>query len=83
MGCVMPQYFFPSSDGRVFVPDEHGVELGSLEDARMLATRALSEMTADALSGAKDGQVFRVGVLGSDHQLLLALSLTFGLVTPA
>jgi hypothetical protein len=78
----MPRYFFPSSDGLTFVPDEDGVELGSVEDARVLATRAVVEMAADALPRAQDGRVFRVGVLGSDHQVLLDVSLTFGLVTP-
>jgi hypothetical protein len=48
----MARYFFDTRDGARFIPDEEGVELQDLEEARKLATVALGEAARDALPGS-------------------------------
>jgi hypothetical protein len=45
----MTRFFFDFQDGSEFTPDNQGVELASLHEARAEATRALAEVAKDLL----------------------------------
>lgn len=71
----MPQYYFDLRDSVGLAVDEEGVELGSIDDARQEAARALADMASEAIatgigkgepaqqmaskSGTKPGRCFR------------------------
>ena len=50
-------YFFDSRDSGRLSRDDVGVELGSPEEARKLATQALGEWAKDAIPGAERKQL--------------------------
>ena len=49
MALTMPRYFFDTYDGESFIPDEHGVVLEDLEQARDEAVRALPDLPRETL----------------------------------
>lgn len=58
----MARYFVDTDDGHLSLEDVDGHELPSIEFARKLALRAMSEMTAEALQGGHDRGVIKVQV---------------------
>jgi hypothetical protein len=48
----MPRYYFDSRDGEALVPDDTGVILASIEQARDQAAQALAELAKDVLAGS-------------------------------
>jgi hypothetical protein len=48
----MPRYYFDSRDGDTFVPDDIGLEFGTLEEARDQAALCLAEMARLVLPGS-------------------------------
>jgi hypothetical protein len=45
----MPRFFFDTYDGDRFLPDDIGLEFGSLEAAKLEAQKALPEMAKETL----------------------------------
>jgi hypothetical protein len=76
----MPRYYFPSWDGDSFVPDEVGVDVGGIEEARALATLALAEMARDSLPGSSRERVLKMLVMDGEDKPVLELRLTFEIV---
>jgi hypothetical protein len=48
----MPRYYFDNRDGEKLVPDDTGVVLPSIEQARDQAAQALAELAKDVLAGS-------------------------------
>ena len=76
----MPRYHFPSWDGDSSVPDEDGLDLPGLEQARALAVRGLTELARDALSGSAGERVLTMRVLDGDDRPVLEYRLLFEVV---
>ena len=77
----MPRFFFNQFDGD-YKPDDEGLELASLDDARLEAVRYAGEVMRDKPGIAWTGQDFRVEVTdGSD--LVLCTVIVVGLDAPA
>ena len=76
----MPRYTFASWDGDRFLPDEEGLEVEGLEQARALATLSLAEMARDIVPGLDGERVLRVQMRDEGGKLALELQLTFVVV---
>ena len=50
--AALPLYFFDTRDGDTFVPDEIGLELQGIEEARDQAAVYLAEMAKEVLPGS-------------------------------
>jgi hypothetical protein len=48
----MPRYFFDTRDNGTFIEDDVGLEMSSLEEVKIEATRCLAEMARDVLPGS-------------------------------
>lgn len=70
----MTVFFFHLRDGDQFVPDETGMDLPGIEDARREALQAARDMLADQLRAgeALDGQ--RIEITSQDGQVLEVVS---------
>ncbi len=73
----MPRYFFQSWDGDRFVPDDEGLELEGIEDARALGARALGEMAKDSLPASSDDRVLGICLTDGSDKPVLELRLVF------
>jgi hypothetical protein len=51
----MPRLFFATYDGERFASDEEGIELESIEAAKLLGQKALADMTKDGCPTAITG----------------------------
>ncbi|NBJ10648.1 DUF6894 family protein [Microvirga arsenatis] len=71
----MPRYFFDTDDGELFVADQQGIELASLEAAKLEAQKALAEMARDALPDG-DQRTFAAVVKDETGRVLLRMGLT-------
>jgi len=71
----MPRYFFDTCDGERLVADSEGMELTSLEAAKLEAQRTSAEIARDALQG-DDHRTCRVIVRDDAGQVLLRVALT-------
>jgi hypothetical protein len=69
------RYYFDTHDGERFIPDEEGVALHGIEQARAEALKALPDMARDALpsGGSRD---FVVEVRDDAGRKLLRVSLS-------
>jgi hypothetical protein len=58
----MPIYFFNLRDGDDIVPDETGMDLADLDDARLEAVRSARDILADQLRAGQelDGQLIEI-----------------------
>jgi hypothetical protein len=52
VGRPMPRYYFDNRDGEKLVPNDTGVVLPSIEQARDQAAQALAELAKDVLAGS-------------------------------
>jgi hypothetical protein len=59
----MPRLFFATYDGERFASDEEGIELESIEAAKLLGQKALANMAKDGLPDG-DHRSFVVNVRG-------------------
>jgi hypothetical protein len=48
----MPRYYFDSRDNEAFIPDEDGVEIATLDEVKLTASRAMADL-ARALDEVK------------------------------
>jgi hypothetical protein len=71
----MPRFFFDTSDGERFFPDDEGMELESMEAAKFEGQRALPDMAKDALP---DGNFrsFVVSVRDESGQVVRRMALS-------
>jgi hypothetical protein len=71
----MPRFFFDTSDGESFFPDEEGMGLESMEAAKAEGLKALPDMAKDALP---DGNFrsFVVSVRDESGQVVLRMALS-------
>ena len=51
----MPRFFFDTHDGDRFIPDNEGVELDGIEEAKAEAVKALPDMAHDVLPHTSGG----------------------------
>ena len=72
----MARFYFDLRDGDEFAPDEEGVELPGIREAREEASRTLGAMSKDAMP---DGQHrnMAIEVRSSDKRPLLKVAITF------
>lgn len=58
----MTMYYFHLRDGREFVPDETGIDLATIDDARREAVQSARDILADQLREGKalDGQLIEI-----------------------
>lgn len=70
----MPRYFFDTHDGELFVADQQGIELASLEAAKLEAQKTLTEMVRDALPDG-DQRTFAAVVKDEAGRVLLRMGL--------
>ena len=73
----MPHFYFPSWEGDHFAPDEVGLDLPSLAEARLLAAQTLGEMARDILCRPSGGLVLRMDVTEGGPAPLAKLRLTY------
>lgn len=73
----MPRYYFQVQVGSTIIPDEDGLELASLEQARTLALRNLVETAGDTLMEDGERCILEMRVTDADAHLLLQYRLTF------
>ncbi len=71
----MPRYFFDTYDGDLFVKDEIGQELDSLETAEAQAQRSALDMARDKLPDGGE-RSFVVGVRDETGRDLLRIALS-------
>lgn len=71
----MPRYFFDTYDGDRFVPDDAGLQLLDLVEARAEAQKALPDMASDALPDG-DQRTFVVMVRDEAGQVVARAALT-------
>ncbi len=69
------RYYFDTHDGDRFIPDEEGVLLDGIEQARAEALKALPDMARDALPNAGSSE-FVVEVRDDAGRKLLRVSLS-------
>ena len=48
----MPLYYFDSRDNETFIPDEVGVEIATLEEVKLEASKAMADFAKDVLPGS-------------------------------
>lgn len=48
----MPRYYFDSRDNETFIPDEDGVEIATLDEVKLTASRAMADFAKDVLPGS-------------------------------
>lgn len=77
----VPRYYFNQIDGE-FKPDDEGLELASMHDARLEAVRYAGEVLRDHPSLVWKGDDFRVEVTDA-QQLLLFTVIVVGMNAPA
>jgi hypothetical protein len=77
----VPQYFFNEFDGQYKV-DDRGLELPTLEEARLEAVRYAGEAMRDQPELAWKGEEFRVEVT-DEKELVLFTVIVVGIVAPA
>jgi hypothetical protein len=75
------RYFFNQIDGE-FKPDDEGLELASLDDARFEAVRYAGEVLRDRPSVVWQGEDFRIEVTDAKRLLLFTL-VVVGMDAPA
>ena len=73
----MPLFYFDVQDGDKIFPDEVGVDIANLEEARREAVRALTEMAVDTLPGDGPRRLMTIGVLDARRQPELQISISF------
>ena len=71
----VPLYYFDTCDDKGFVPDDTGLEFGTLEKAKAEAARALVDIARDRVPGP-DRLVFVVEVRDENKQPLVEARLT-------
>ena len=71
----MPRYFFDTYDGNVFVTDDEGQELESLEAAKVVAQEELPLMARDELPDG-DQRTFIVSVRDEAGQVVVRAALS-------
>lgn len=71
----MPRYFFDTSDGERFFPDDEGMGLESIEAAKAEGQKALPDMAKDKLP---DGNFrsFVISVRDEGGQVVLRMALS-------
>jgi hypothetical protein len=72
----MPRFYFDVRDGESFTRDDEGLEFAGTHEARVEASRALSEMIRDAMP---DGsyKAMAIEVRSEDRKPLLKVQITF------
>lgn len=73
----MTRYYFPSWDGEHAVPDKEGIELASLDEARTMAARALTEMASDLLLHPSANRTMEISIEAEREVTLLRFRLSF------
>ena len=48
----MPRYYFDTRDNERFIPDETGVEIATLDEVKLAASRAMADFARDVLPGS-------------------------------
>jgi hypothetical protein len=71
----MSHYFFDTHDGDRFVPDQDGLDLDGIEQAKATAMGALPDLARDVLPDG-DEREFAVIVRDEDGRRLLKVSLS-------
>ena len=71
----LPRYFFDTYDGNRLISDAEGIELQSVDMARIEAQRALPDLARDALPDG-DQKTFIVSVRDEAGQVVLRAALT-------
>ncbi|MBD2745333.1 hypothetical protein IC232_01375 [Microvirga sp. BT688] len=71
----MPRYFFDTYDGNRLISDSEGIELQSVEMARIEAQKALPDLARDALPDGNQ-KTFIVSVRDEAGQVVLRAALT-------
>jgi hypothetical protein len=74
-GLQLPRYFFDTYDGNHLISDAEGIELQSVEMARIEAQKALPDLARDALPDG-DQKTFIVSVRDEAGQVVLRAALT-------
>jgi hypothetical protein len=79
----MPRYYFDTHDDDRFVPDNEGVELDGVEEAKTEAVTALPDMASDALPcGDRRDFVITVRDEGGHQVMKATLSLVVNCPSP-
>ena len=71
----MARFFFDTYDGNHLIPDTEGIELPSVEMAKIEAQKALPDLARDALPDG-DQKTFIVSVRDETGQVVLRAALT-------
>ena len=72
----MPRYYFNLRDGDELIPDDEGIELPAIENARKEAIRGLADCARDAIYDLSRGDLV-IEVVDSLRNLLFVTRLTF------
>ena len=48
----MPRYYFDTRDNESFIPDDDGVEIATLDEVKLTASRAMADFAKDVLPGS-------------------------------
>ncbi|UPJ55418.1 hypothetical protein [Bradyrhizobium sp. 192] len=48
----MTRYYFDTRDNEKFIPDDIGVEISTLDEVKLAASRAMADFAKDALPGS-------------------------------
>lgn len=73
----MSHYFFSVRVDGTLIPDEDGLELASLDEARALALRNLAETASDTLAEGVGPCLMEIRVTDADDGQLFQFRLTF------
>ena len=76
------RYFF-NQTGVIYDPDDEGIEIASLDEARVEAVRYAAEVMRDHPTLVWHGEDFRTEVTNSDQLLLFTVILVIGVDSPA
>ncbi|MHB0784448.1 DUF6894 family protein [Bradyrhizobium sp. 5.13L] len=48
----MPRYYFDTRDNEIFIPDDIGVDIATLDEVKLTASRAMVDFAKDVLPGS-------------------------------
>ncbi len=48
----MPRYYFDTLDNETFTPDDDGLEIATLDEVKLEASRSMADLTKDVLPGS-------------------------------
>lgn len=57
----MPRYFFDTRDNETFIPDDVGVEIATLDEVKLEASRSMADLAKDVSAGFRDPHALNRG----------------------